>query len=201
MTTATTTAPSLTNFVAPARVDLPGLCAHLDGLDEAARVAFVRSIGARQQALLYEAAAGFRPLTLDDFVPAGVAPLTQIIHSGKNSLGAFTLFEKRFCRATGRADRLFGYNEQSLKTITGPGYFVCYQIDAGQVLIDYTELPPEKPDAWPPILSNKARLSRFIYNGTKDTMRGLSKHVSVGRAARGEKWMDNWFVLCRRERV
>src|SRR5262245_62033880 len=120
MTTATTTASSLTNFVAETRVDLPGLCAYLDGLVQGDRVRFVRSIGARQQALLYDAAAGFRPLTLDDFVPAGIPALTQVIHSGKNSLAAFTLFEKRFCRASGRADRLWGYNEQSLRTITGP---------------------------------------------------------------------------------
>ena len=34
-------------------------------------------------------------------------------------------------------------------------------------------------------------LSRFIYNRTKDTMRSVSSHVSIGRAARDGKAMDN----------
>ena len=37
-------------------------------------------------AALFEAAADNAPLTLDDFVPAGVPPLTEVIHEGKNSL-------------------------------------------------------------------------------------------------------------------
>src|SRR5213593_4169235 len=72
-TATTTTAPSLTQFLADARVDLPGL-------DDKARAAFLRSISARQQALLYDATTGFRPLTLDDFVPAGMPPLVEVIH-------------------------------------------------------------------------------------------------------------------------
>jgi hypothetical protein len=42
-------------------------------------------------------------------------------------------------------------------------------------------------------------MSRYIYDRTQDTMRGVSKHVSVGRASRDGKLMENWFVLCRRE--
>ena len=56
-----------------------------------------------------------------------------------------------------------------------------------------------RPAGWPDIRLNSEGMSRFIYNGTSDTMRGVSKHVSVGRAARAGKWMANWFVLCRRE--
>jgi hypothetical protein len=186
-------------------VDLPGLARHFDGLGDAARAAATVSMTARQQARLYEAAQGFRALTLEHFVPKGVAPLTQVVHAGKNSIPVVSRFEKRFCLPASEADRLWGYNEnpRAIRAATGPGYFVCYAIDAGQVLIDYTQVPtdkpPGKPDRWPDVRPNSAGLSRFIYNRTKDTMRGVSDHVSIGRAARDGKAMDNWFVLCRRE--
>jgi hypothetical protein len=32
-----------------------------------------------------------------------------------------------------------------------------------------------------------------------DVMRGVSTHVSIGRARRGGKMSDNWFVLCRED--
>ncbi|HEX9296183.1 MAG TPA: hypothetical protein VF881_10115 [Polyangiaceae bacterium] len=173
----------------------------LDDVAEHARLKSVMDLGRRELSALYEAAADNPPLTLDHFVPAGIAPLTEVIHEGKNSLGMFTRFQKRFCLPDRPTDRkeLWGYNEQSLRLWTGPGYFVAYEPSEGGVLIDYTRLPTGKPDAWPPILSNSARLSRFIYNGTQDMMRSVSRHVSIGRARRGTKVMDAWFVLVRRD--
>jgi hypothetical protein len=195
------TPPSLDRFFEADGVDLPGLALYLDSLDDETRAAATCRLRAGQQARLFEAAEGFLPLTLAHFVPRGTPPLEQVIHAGKNSLAMFKRFEKRFCLPEPASPRLWGYNENpgSITWATGPGYFVCYPIEAGQVLIDYTEVPPGKPDAWPRILPNSAGLSRYIYNGTKDTMRGVSKHVSIGRAARAGAWMDNWFVLCRRE--
>jgi len=192
-------------FFAGGRVDVPGLSRHLDGLDDAARAAATSAMTPGQQARLFEAARGFRALALEHFVPASVAPLTPVIHTGKNSIPIVSHFEKRFCRAApalaSTPERLWGYNQNppAVQVVSGPGYFVCYAIKAGEVLIDYCELPPGKPDAWPPIRPNSAGLSRFIYNRTKDTMRGVSSHVSIGRAARDGKVMDNWFVLCRRD--
>ncbi len=188
-----------------AGVDLPGLARFLDGLGDDARVAATVSMTPRQQARLYEAAQGFHALTLEHFVPKGVAPLTQVRHAGKNSIPVVSRFEKRFCLPAPGSDRLWGYNQnpRSIQFATGPGYFVCYGIDAGQVLIDYCQVPSDKPvgkpDGWPDVRPNSAGLSRFIYNRTQDTMRGVSNHVSIGRAARDGKLMDNWFVLCRRE--
>jgi hypothetical protein len=188
-------------FFTNGRVDVAGLSRHLDGLDDAGRAAATRAMTPGQQARLYEAVRGFRALTLEHFVPASAAPLAPVIHTGKNSIPVVSHFEKHFCRPSAGSDRLWGYNRNppAVQVVSGPGYFVCYAIDAGEVLIDYTELPPGKPDAWPPLRPNSAGLSRFIYNGTKDTMRGISAHVSIGRAARGGKVMDNWFVLCRRD--
>lgn len=193
---------SLHDFFTGGKVQREALAEHLDQLDPGARVQAARSLTARQQALLFDAAKGFRPLRLEHFVPQTVHPLHQVIHYGRNSLPVFRIFEKRFCRPAGSDGEaeLWGYNEQSLKPLTGPGYFVVRQADEDEVVIDYCRTPPGKPDAWPRILPNSARLSRFIYNGTQDFMRGVSRHVAIGRATRAGKPMNNWFVLCREDR-
>ena len=179
--------------------DVKGLSGWLDGLPDAERLKEVRTLTGREQAALFEAAQGLRRLSLGDFVPEGQPPLREVIHEGKNSLPLFSRFQKRFCRPEAAAGELWGYNEQALRWATGPGYFRARAIEEGQVLIDYLEVPPGKPQEWPVILPNSARLSRFVYFHTRDTMRGVSKHVSIGRAAREGKWMDNWFALCRAE--
>ncbi len=151
---------------------------------------------------LWEAAKGFRPVGLDDFVPPSTLPLVEVIHYGKNSLPAHTSFQKRFCRPGDTADgaMLFGYNHQSLSALTGPGYFVVRpSSEEGEVDILYTEVPTQKPGTWPPVLPNEARLGRFVYAGMVDVMRGISPHVSIGRAKKQGRWMDNWFVLVRED--
>ena len=54
--------------------DAKGLGAYLDGLTAEQRLAEVRALSGRQQAALFEAAQGLRPLSLGDFVPAGIRP-------------------------------------------------------------------------------------------------------------------------------
>jgi hypothetical protein len=178
-------------------VDLAPLSAYLDGLASAARIAEARSLTAIEQAHLFARAAGFRRITLDDFVPANAPALAPVIHYGRNSLPVFRMFEKRFCKPDTGGGELWGYNEQRFKAFTGPGYFVARPAGDLEVVIDYCEVPPRTPPQWPPILPNSARLSRFIYYRTRDFMRGVSTHVSIGRATREGKPMDNWFVLCR----
>ena len=51
----------------------------------------------------------------------------------------------------------------------------------------------------PDIVPNEARLGRFVYAGMKDYMRRVSEHVSIGRAYKGGKPMNAWFVLCRED--
>jgi hypothetical protein len=194
----------LDRFFSKSHVDLPGLAWHLDSLPDAERARVTCLLGARQQAMLFDAALSFVPLSLDFFVPEAAGSLKPVIHAGKNSLLFYTRFEKRFTRPEPGSKALFGYNENpsAIKGVTGPGYFVCYEVDGAEVLIDYTQVPAldaPRPEGWPSVRLNSAGGSRFIYNGTQDTMRGVSRHVSVGRAARAGKWMDNWFVLCRRE--
>jgi hypothetical protein len=194
----------ITPMISPSNVDRKEIARVLDDVGEPVRVESVADLGRRELALLFEAAADNAPLTLEDFVPANVPAMTEVIHEGKNSLGLFTRFQKRFARPTGVEGELWGYNEQSMRLFTGPGYFVAVRpteklgIEGG-VVIDYRRLPSDKPGSWPPIMPNSARLSRFIYNGTVDVMRRVSGHVTIGRAMRDNKPMDAWFVLVRRD--
>jgi hypothetical protein len=180
-------------------LDLSTLARSLDGLPVDDQVQAVAALHRRELAALFEAAAGKPALRLEDMVPAGTPPLTEVIHEGKNSLLLFTRFQKRCCRPPGDLNEIWGYNEQPNRTFTGPGYFVAHHID-GELVIDYTRLPPEKPPGWPRIIPNSARLSYFIYNGTMDVLRRVSDRVTIGRAYRKRKPMDAWFALIRRDR-
>jgi hypothetical protein len=194
----------LTVFLEP-KIDLVRVRRVLDELGHAGRLDTVRAWDARLQAAIYEAAKGFLPLGLEHFVPASVGAHTEVIHHGKNSLPAFTHFQKRFCRPApgeGADDEpeLYGYNHQDLQDWTGPGYFVTHAAETeGEVAIDYTLVPSGKAGDWPDIVPSSARLGRFVYQGTIDVMRGISNHVSIGRARRGKRWMNAWFVLCRHD--
>ncbi len=150
---------------------------------------------------MFEAAKGFLPVTLDTLLPA---PLAVAAHEGKNSLLLFTQFAKVFYRPEDPAlagKELWGFNRNGplVTHAVGPGYYVAYPHGQGEVLVDYTRLPTLAPQGWPRILRNEQRLSRFVYNGTQDVLRGVSKHVSIGRAKRNGRDLDNWFVLCRTE--
>jgi hypothetical protein len=183
-------------------LDVPRLAKDLDELGHRGRVWAVRQWTRANQATLYEAVKGFRPVSLDDYVPPGVPPLTQVITHGKNTLPAHTIFQKRFCKPSDpeAKDTLVGFNFQSLSPVTGPGYYVAHpSSEAGEVDIDYTMAPREKPQDWPEIVPNSARFGRFVYYGMVDVMRGISTHVSIGRARKAHGWMDAWFVLVRED--
>jgi hypothetical protein len=194
---------SVHDFFSAGAVDVKGLGQYLDELPDAARIRAARELDAKEQARLFEAAKGNRPLGLADFVPDDLPTLRQVIHHGRNTLPTFKMFQKRFCRpeAANGTKELWGYNEQAMRWATGPGYFIARVAPEGEVVIDYHDVPKGEPPAtWPKILPNSARLSRFVYYQTRDFMRGVSKHVSIGRASRNDAPMDNWFVLCREDR-
>jgi hypothetical protein len=58
------------------------------------------------------------------------------------------------------------------------------QTSEAEMVINYTEFPPSKPDAWPPIRPNSARFGRFVYHQTRDIVRAVSQHVTIGRDTR-----------------
>ncbi len=189
--------------------DLPRITKVLDELGHIGRLATTRAWDGDTLAKLYEAMKGYKPITLDDYVPPGVAPLQEVIHHGKNSLLAFNYFQKRFCKPAADAEgQLWGYNQNPpfVMWFAGPGFYVARNDEdaAGEVAIDYTKLPPGKPEAWPAIEPNAKGIGpRAVYGNMVDVMRGLSKHVSIGRAQRVKQgarvWMDAWFVLCRED--
>jgi hypothetical protein len=182
----------------PESLNLEMAATGLDQLSHDDRIQVVTSLGKSPQAALFEAAKG-QLMTIDDVVPAGADPLKEVIHHGKNSLPVFTLFQKRFCRSANSPDKeLWGYNHQAMAAITGPGYFVCHQ-HGDEVAIDYTRLPEGKPDAWPNIKPNSSGISRLVYYNMIDYLRKISTHVSIGRAVKGGKAADNWFLLCRED--
>ena len=189
--------PVLKFFAKPDTVDIEGVRTYLDGLDHTTRLDATRHLGGKEQARLFEAAQGFRPVTLEHFVPSDSATMTEVIHNGRNTLPAFNFFQKRFCRPEGKADELWGYNEQSMKWAVGPGYFVTRQSNAQEVVIDYYQVPPGKIGSWPAIKANSSGLSALVYGNMQDFMRGVSAHVTIGRAVKKGKNMDAWFVLAR----
>ena len=183
-------------------LDLPRLSKTLDELGHEARVWATRHWDRATQAKLYEAAKGFRPVTLEDYVPAGTPPLTEVITWGMNTLPAHNHFQKRFAHPADPEvkDRLVGFNYQGLSGLTGPGYYVAHPAaDEGEVDIDYTMAPTEKVADWPEIIPNSRRLGFLVYAGMVDVMRGISSHVSIGRARKKSGWMDAWFVLVRED--
>lgn len=191
---------SIHDFFRGRDVNIRELSDYIERLPSTIRIEEACSLSGDEQSALWEVSAGFRPVTIEDFVPASVPAMTQVIHHGKNSLPMFSRFQKRFCRPDEPGStELWGYNHQAMAPFTGPGYFVTRDAPAGEVVIDYLRVPPRKPHGWPKIMPNSARLSRFIYYLTQDFMRGVSTHVTIGRATRKGKPMDNWFVLCRED--
>ncbi|HET6283802.1 MAG TPA: hypothetical protein VFH73_22805, partial [Polyangia bacterium] len=77
-------------------MEIRDIVSSLDGLGDDDRIKTVVSLGRRHLSALYELASENAPLQLTDLVPAQVPPMTEVIHEGKNSLGVFTRFQKRF---------------------------------------------------------------------------------------------------------
>jgi len=195
------TAMDLNQQLASGSFDLAQIGAFLDGLSNDARITAVRSLNGRAQAQLFEAAQGKRKVALSDLVPDEVPAMREVPHYGINSLLMFRTFAKVFCRPEREAKELWGYNRSGgfVQTFVGPGYYVAYETAEGEVLVDYTRLPAGKCDGWPAIIPNEARFSRFVYANMKDVLRGVAQHVTIGRAIRNGKVVDNWFALCRSE--
>jgi len=177
------------------------LAAWLDGLTHTARVAAVRGLSRRAEAALWTRVEGAGALELDQLVPASTPLHVPVRHYGLNSLPAFRVFEKRFYRVTPGSDAgigVAGANFQTISPLTGPGYFVVRTAARpGELLVDYNAVPSEAPPGWPSIAPNERGRQRFVYGFMIDTLRRVSAHVSIGRAARKGEDIDAWFVLCR----
>jgi hypothetical protein len=203
--------PGLTDLIDDPHTDIAAIGAFFDGLDPESRWREVKLLDRDRQRTLYEKAAHARPIDLAHFV-GDAGPRQEVIHDGVNTLPvakSWKRFQKRFCRPDGNGHveaRLFGYNEGPSRGIIGPGFFVAVptaerpQWSArGGVVVDYFQVPDGPvADGWPRVVPNDWRLQRFVYNQTRDFMRRVSQHVSIGAAFKRERPLDHYFVLCRK---
>ena len=192
---------------------------YLDELEQEARLEETQSLNRNDQRKLYQIANNARPLELEDLVPPDVPNLKEVVHKGRNTLplpGTFRSFEKRFCRPDEiDKQQIFGYNEGVTRKLIGPGFFIAKSTkdtpswsERGSIVIDYFEIPNGAVDpSWPTIKPNNRGLQFFVYNKTRDYMRCVSKHVSIGAvyqtrgsgASAKDNFMDHYFILCRQD--
>jgi len=175
------------------------LASYLDGLAPAQRVAAVVGIRGPLIAKLFAAVNGAEPLRLAEMVPVTVPAGATVTYEGRNSLPAFSRFQKRLTRT---ADGIvFGYNQQPLAIAglaTGPGYFVVTECEAdheGELLFDYTQPPPFEPAGWPPYRPNEVGLSRVVFMDLNDYVRRVARGVVVGAAFRRGQDQNAYFTL------
>lgn len=200
---------SLTSMIKDPSVSIEEIGFMLDEMTHTQRMTNVYNLPGKMQARLYRKAEAAMPLTLDFFVPRSQGPLSPVIHHGKNSLPMFRHFRKPFCMPQNDPNRLYGYNDLLINKVIGPGYFVAYTTedyptwrDRGAVVIDYFRTPQTRiPPVWPKVQPNGIGLQRHVYHQTRDFMRRISSHVSIGSAWRNERPMNSYFLLCREDEV
>jgi hypothetical protein len=203
-----TTLPVLVDRGAP----IDEIAAFLDGLEHPDRVLACESLAAGQLRKLYERAASSRPLTRADLVPDGIGARDPVYHHGWNSLPVPTFarrFGKPMCGMAG-TDELGGWNHNTVwvNRLVGPGFFVCRateseHVDRGAWVVDYLRVPTERVAAgWPPVVSTSFgfRPQRLVYGGTRDYLRRVSEHVSIGIPYKGAIRLPFAFTLVRAPR-
>lgn len=184
--------------------DLAGLSTFLNGLTHEQRVSEIQKItGQRRQVALYDALKGFRALDVKFFVPDNVPSLKPVHHIGWNSMPpGVRAFEKIMLRPADGSQEMWGFNEGRTRPLIGPGYFIledCADVP-GEVDVNYYKVPDKKPIvAWPEVKPNTSGLQMLVYANMIDRMRGISDHVTLGRAIRKGKLTNNCFFLVRKD--
>jgi len=183
--------------------DAAEIAAFLDGLPLADRISAVRGLnGTTLQGALWHAVVGRARVTTGEMVPRDYPALRPVIFHGKNSLPAFTEFQKICFRPDGSPDPAvaWGYNETKIRTWIGAGYYVLHdtpEAALGGAAFDYTQLPQKTLPAWPELRTNNAGISRFIYGNMLDYMRRVAGEVFIGSAVRSGREMNSYFVVVR----
>ena len=171
---------------------------YLDGLSPRQRVQEVRSVRGALVGALYDLARGTEPLRLQDVVAESTPAGATVAHEGRNSLPAFSRFQKRFTRTADGV--VFGHNSSVASAATGPGYFVVTPADdahPGELLFDYTVPPPFEPVGWPRYVTNDRMLSRLVFSNMHDFVRRVARGVMVGSAFKLGVKQNAWFTLSR----
>ncbi|MBI5504298.1 MAG: hypothetical protein HY899_05830 [Deltaproteobacteria bacterium] len=194
---------SLKTLLAGAAPDPQQISALLDALALTDRIAAVRALaGTTLQGALWRATVSAPRVAVSDLVPADYPRLRPVIFHGKNSLPAFSEFQKICFRPEQpeAGDVAWGYNETRVRGVVGPGYYVLHDTPGaalGGAAFDYTQLPAAKLPAWPEIRSNHAGVSRFVYDNMLDYMRRVAADVFIGSAVRGGREMNSYFIVVR----
>jgi hypothetical protein len=200
----------LTELLDTPSTRIDDIAAWLDARSHDERVSATRELNRAQQRTLYTRASLAPAITLEHFVPKGRADRTEVRHHGRNTLplpASLRVFEKRFCRPDDGTARLFGFNEGASRPWIGPGYFVARSTAEnpvwaarGDIVVDYYQVPDGPvADTWPAVVPNGQGLQMFVYKGTRDYMRRVSEHVSIGAAFKGERALGHYFVLVRED--
>ncbi len=197
----TTTAHDLINKSAP--IDEIG--AWFDSQSPEARREVATSLSSAQQAKLFELAGAEGALTLDDFARSTAAPLTAVPHYGQNTL-PMPRGLQRFVKWMTRDSQglVCGYNSSPFRYLIGPGYFVMRdcegdELKRGPVVVDYYLRPTERCAEWPFLLPNWVGPQVLVYFQTRDYMRRVSQHVTIGAAYKWDRPLNSYFTLCRED--
>ena len=201
---------SLKERLADPQTTLAQVQEHLNALPFDERLNQCMALGKKAQRRLFQLSDA-PGCTLDALIPADIPGGTEVVLEGKNTLPLFTRFQKRFCWPKDRKDQLYGYNEGFTRRFIGPGYFVAHNTDVppsedgwaerGGSVVNYFMVPPSQNavvDGWPKVVPNSRGLQMFVYKGTRDFMRKITDDVTIGEAYKGEKSIDNYFILVRR---
>lgn len=200
---------SMTQMVM-AGASLDEIASFLDGLTHEQRLGQVMGSPRGMQGKLFDLAASAEPLDLSYFVPDHVPDGTPVPHHGWNSLpipGFGRRFQKPMFRPTGKKDQLHGYNISPFGPLIGPGYFVHTPTahepewpERGHTVVDYFQVPDGPvPAHWPKVVPNSRGLQFFVYHKTRDFMRRVSDHVTIGAAFKNGKKMGAFFMLVRED--
>ena len=175
----------------PTQSEFAALSAALDAATQMQRVQWLSGLNKKELVCLFDLAEG---ASLDVSALHGLEGEVSV-HVGKNSLPLFSHFQKRIALHEGMVQ---GYNHQSLKWLVGPGHFRVEPHEvSGELLFDYLWKPETAPEGFPKARSNRRGLSFFVYGNLQDIVRGVSRHVTVGRALMNGKLTNNYFGLCR----
>lgn len=164
------------------------ISAHLDAIDAQQRIAECLGLSKDQQRRLW-AIASADPGEVQELV----GEQGPAVFAGRNTLGLFTRFEKRFARDDGG---VIGYNRHSLSWLIGPGYFTVSATPRG-LLFDYGKVPGKGPDGWPRVVPNSKGFAKPVYGGLLDDAVWVARDVLIGSARRGDVSLDSYFVLIR----
>jgi hypothetical protein len=183
---------SLSSLLDQPGMSLAEIGVHLDALDGANRVSECGALSAARQKRLWELATAASRPGGGDLIPAGQD--TEVF-AGRNSLGVFSHFQKRFVR---QGVEIAGYNVHPLGWLIGPGYFMVEPGPPGMPLrFNYSRVPTAAPSGWPRVSDNSSAFARPVYGGLLDEVVWVASDVLIGSAFREGRALGSYFVLAR----